>query len=106
MASMCKDPYLPTVTVVPFLWTIPYMRSILTDTHFGNLEAPQMVLKKLMCLIIAARDRMGRMITFLTRVMTDSVLHPTQINYLYGVGELLAYETSPCYSVLTVNLIV
>jgi cyanophycinase len=48
-----EDPYNKYITIVPALLHIPFMETIITDTHFKT------------------RDRMGRMLTFVARILED-----------------------------------
>ena len=47
------DPYVRSITIVPAFLHIPFLETIVTDTHF------------------VTRDRMGRMLTFLARDLQD-----------------------------------
>eukprot|EP01031_Cornospumella_fuschlensis_P008291 gene8291-10225_t len=63
------DPYDKYMTVVEAFLKIPFLDSIITDTHF------------------VTRDRMGRLVTFMSRVLKDATVNvPTQVRGL-GVDE-------------------
>ena len=49
-----ENPFNKFISIAPAFLRIPYMQNVLTDTHFS------------------VRDRMGRYLTFLARVMTDN----------------------------------
>ena len=48
-----ENPYIKYISIEPALLSIPYLSSVITDTHFS------------------VRDRMGRSLTFLARIFTD-----------------------------------
>lgn len=48
------NPYGPKMLIGPALWKIPFMEQIITDTHF------------------VTRNRMGRMLTFVSRIIQDN----------------------------------
>jgi cyanophycinase len=61
-AEVLRDPYMDRVTVVRNFLSIPLLKSTLTDSHF------------------AKRDRMGRSLGFLCRIVQDgSSVHPREI---------------------------
>jgi len=59
------NPYDKTITIVPAFLKFPYLSSIITDTHF------------------VTRDRMGRMLTFIARILADD---NTSLSTVRGVG--------------------
>eukprot|EP01038_Epipyxis_sp_PR26KG_P013297 gene13297-17816_t len=65
-----ENPYNQYVTIAPSFLKIPFLNNVITDTHF------------------TARDRMGRMLTFLGRIMTDSSLSPNV--HAIGIDETTA----------------
>jgi cyanophycinase len=69
-STVLADPYHPSVTMAPALLRIPFLETVLTDTHFK------------------ARDRMGRMCVFAARLMQGDCLdadHPAP-DVLHSVG--------------------
>jgi len=60
-----QNPYNPEVELASFFLKIPYMGTIFTDTHF------------------CTRDRMGRLLTFLSRELQEQFALPGAI---HGVG--------------------
>lgn len=63
------DPYDDTVTMAGRFLNIPFMDSILTDTHF------------------VARNRMGRMLGFTARIMKDDCFNiPLNATIVHSVG--------------------
>ena len=64
-AVVLKNPYDPVVELATFFLKIPFMGTIFTDTHF------------------CTRDRMGRLLTFLSRELQEQFALP---GALRGVG--------------------
>lgn len=67
-----ENPYNKFITFADKFVKIPFMESTITDTHFGKCSNGD----KCFCLsdfpfITGARDRMGRYLTFVGRLMTD-----------------------------------
>ena len=63
------NPYDYRITLGPAFLKLPYLEKIITDTHF------------------VARNRMGRMITFMSRILVDGGLPSGLSNYdVYGLG--------------------
>lgn len=62
-----EDPYNKYITIAPAFLKIPYMETIITDTHF------------------VTRDRMGRMLTFVARILQDNI-NTKDGNPVRGVG--------------------
>lgn len=81
-----KNPYNKKMVIVPPFLQIPYLSSVITDTHF------------------VTRDRMGRMLTFVARIYTDASNNNLPIRGI-GVNEstalLLDYSTGSVKTVGT-----
>ena len=69
-----RNPYHPFVTLAPALVNIPAMRGFITDSHFTQ------------------RERMGRVVTFLARLVEDA--WSAQVNAI-GVDEQIAVLITP-----------
>lgn len=63
------DPYERAISLEPAFLRIPFMDTIVTDTHF------------------VTRDRMGRMLTFVARIVQDSIWSSSTIARGVGVDE-------------------
>eukprot|EP01034_Spumella_vulgaris_P030777 gene30777-38041_t len=62
------NPYDRLITIEPAFLKIPFLETIITDTHF------------------VARDRMGRMLTFLARIITDLAASVSSDQVFRAVG--------------------
>ncbi len=68
-ADCLANPYTSEISLAYNFLTIPFLDTVLTDTHF------------------VTRDRMGRMLTFLARVLADNHLSPDPMHaWVRGVG--------------------
>jgi cyanophycinase len=63
------NPYDKYMTIVPAFLKIPYLESVITDTHF------------------VTRNRMGRMLTFNSRIMKDIDTIPPSLSRSVGIDE-------------------
>jgi len=83
------NPYNKKMVIVPNFLAIPYLSSVITDTHF------------------VTRDRMGRMLTFVARIYTDSsknlpirgigVNESTALLLDYSTGSIQTVGTGSAY---------
>ena len=64
-----SNPYHRYITIAPAFLKIPYLDTVLTDTHF------------------VTRDRMGRMLTFDARILEDSKSTSTPVKIARSVGQ-------------------
>jgi len=63
------NPFDKYITIVPAFLNIPYLETIITDTHF------------------VTRDRMGRMVTFLSRILNDYGSIAVPMSRAVGIDE-------------------
>ena len=79
-----ENPYNSAMVIVPAFLTIPYLSSVITDTHF------------------VTRDRMGRTLTFIARIYTDTSYPPIRgIGINESTALLLDYNTGTVQTVGT-----
>ena len=79
-----ENPYNSAMVIVPPFVNIPFLESVITDTHF------------------VTRDRMGRTLTFIARIYTDSANPPIRgIGVNESTALLLDYSTGSIQTVGT-----
>jgi cyanophycinase len=79
-----ENPYNSAMVIVPPFVNIPFLESVITDTHF------------------VTRDRMGRLLTFIARIYTDSENPPIRgIGVNESTALLLDYSTGSVQTVGT-----
>eukprot|EP00163_Fabomonas_tropica_P008338 TRINITY_DN17957_c0_g1_i1.p1 TRINITY_DN17957_c0_g1~~TRINITY_DN17957_c0_g1_i1.p1 ORF type:complete len:443 (+),score=64.00 TRINITY_DN17957_c0_g1_i1:96-1424(+) len=68
-AQALKNPYTPALTLTNNFFPFLYLETSITDTHFIQ------------------RDRMGRLVTFLARILTNTAWPPVNASYvIHGIG--------------------